>query len=46
MSIGALAISESPFAAQGGTSATSKNAPPKNRTVVANSDAVAQPEPR
>lgn len=46
MSIGAFAISETPFSAQGGKSASTKNAPPKNRTIVANSDAVAQPEPR
>lgn len=46
MSLAALAIGEAAIAAQGGTSATTKNSPPKNRTIVANSDSVAQPEPR
>lgn len=46
MSIGAVAIGEVPIAGLGGSSATIKNKPPKNRTIVANSDAIAQPEPR
>lgn len=46
MSIGALAISEAAVAGQGSGTVTAKNKPPKSRTIVANSDAVAQPEPR
>lgn len=49
MSIGAAAVSADPIAGRGSPAANgSSNAkgPPKNRTIVANSDAVAQPEPR
>jgi hypothetical protein len=45
MSLGADAISENSIAAQATVNPTSKGPPPK-RTVVATTDAVAQPEPR
>jgi hypothetical protein len=46
MSIAAPAISEAAIAAQADSSLAGRKPSPPKRTIVANADAVAQPEPR
>lgn len=46
VSVGAEPIGAQPIAAQANSSSGGKGGPPPKRTLVATSDAVAQPEPR
>jgi hypothetical protein len=46
MTIGVLAISEGPLAAQADAANVGRRPPPPKRVIVATSDTVVQPEPR